>query len=285
MRLTAVPSKAMILPRSNRIDTLSADRKMDPPTRAYYEQFADEIAQRYDSVEPEMSARLRRVFAPGDRVLDVGAGSGRDVSLLLEMGCDAYGVEPTDALREVAQKQHPALSGRLAANSLPQLGQPFGGNFGGVLCSAVFMHLRKAEILDAAISLRSILKQNGKLLLSVPLQRPGLDAQSRDAHGRLFTPLPPAYLQLLFERIGFDLIEKWESSDSLGREGVSWCTFLFQRPASQWVSAARSDRRHPQPRSKDCHIQAGTVQGSRGDSHHGVRASALGWRRRNGLAH
>ena len=182
----------MILPSSNTSGTLSSF-KMDERTRAYYEQFAEEIAERYDSVEPEMSARLRRLFAPGDRVLDVGAGSGRDVALLLEMGCDAYGVEPSDALREVAQRQRPALSGRLAANSLPQLDQPFGGNFDGVLCSTVLMHLQKAEILDAAISLRSILKQNGKLLLSVPLHRPGLDAQSRD---RAMDASSPPFLRI-----------------------------------------------------------------------------------------
>lgn len=201
---------------------------MDKRTHDYYAEFSEEIAKRYDSVELKMSRLLARVFTEGMRVLDVGAGSGRDVALLLEMGCDAYGVEPCDALRGVAEKQHPSLAGRLASDSLPQLGRPFGGEFDGVLCSAVLMHLRKAEMLDAAISFRNILKENGRLLLSVPLERPGLDADDHDAHGRLFTPLAPDYLQLLFERIGFQLLEKWESKDSLERQGHSWCTFLFQ---------------------------------------------------------
>ncbi|NLE60773.1 MAG: methyltransferase domain-containing protein, partial [Planctomycetes bacterium] len=201
---------------------------VDERTASYYTQFAGEIAQRYDSVESEMLALLNRAFAKGMRVLDVGAGSGRDVALLLAMGCDAYGVEPCAELREAAERQHPGLAGRLASNALPQLGQPFGGQFDGVLCSAVLMHLEKAQMLDAALAFRSILKEGGRLLLSLPLERPGLDAQHRDAHGRLFTPLPPDYLQLLFERVGFSLLERWESADSLGREGHSWCTFLFQ---------------------------------------------------------
>lgn len=201
---------------------------MDERTGNYYVQFAGEIAQRYDSVESEMLALLNRAFAKGMRVLDVGAGSGRDVALLLALGCDAYGVEPCAELREAAERQHPGLAGRLASNALPQLGQPFGGQFDGVLCSAVLMHLEKAQMLDTALAFRSILKEDGKLLLSVPLGRPGLDAQHRDAHGRLFTPLPPDYLQLLFERVGFSLLERWVSEDSLGRAGHSWCTFLFQ---------------------------------------------------------
>lgn len=201
---------------------------MDDRTATYYTQFAAEIAERYDALDVEMNKILRRAFDAGMRVLDVGAGSGRDAALLLDMGCDAYGVEPCDELRRLAETRHPSLTGRLAGGSLPHLGQPFGGAFDGVLCSAVLMHLPKAEILDAAIALRKVLKANGKLVLSVPLERPDLDAQHRDHKGRLFTPLLPDYLQLLFERIGFRLLEKWESSDSLGREAHSWCTFVFQ---------------------------------------------------------
>jgi SAM-dependent methyltransferase len=162
------------------------------------------------------------------RVLDVGAGSGRDVALLLAMGCDAYGVEPSAPMRHNAARSHPALAGRLLAAALPDLGQPFGGEFDGVVCSAVLMHLPHAAILDAAIALRSVLKENGKLLLSVPLARPDLDRQHRDRHGRLFTPLIPDYLQLLFERIGFHLLEKWYSDDEEGRPDYAWCTFLFR---------------------------------------------------------
>jgi 5-methylcytosine-specific restriction endonuclease McrA len=64
--------------------------------------------------------------------------------------------------------------------------------------------------------------------LSVPAERIGLDEEYRDIHGRLFTQLSPDYLQLLYERVGFVLLDKWVSNDSLGREGHSWHVFLFQ---------------------------------------------------------
>lgn len=201
---------------------------MDEKTLNYYAENSKDIAERYDSVEFHMKKILGQVFFSGMRVLDVGAGSGRDVNSLLDMGCDAYGIEPCDELREIAIQNRPQLEGKICAGQLPQLGQPFSGGFDGILCSAVLMHLAKAEMLDAAISMRGALNENGKLLISVPVDRQGLDDEYRDAKGRLFTPLSPDYLQLLYERVGFTLLEKWVTNDGLGREGYSWYVFLFQ---------------------------------------------------------
>jgi SAM-dependent methyltransferase len=202
--------------------------KMDDLTQRYYAAFAEEIARIYNAADAPSERSLSRAFAPGMRVLDIGTGSGRDVSLLLDMGCDAYGVEPCREMREASILCYPSLAGRIESGLLPELGQPFGGQFDGVLCSAVLMHLPRAQILDAALAMRAVLRENGRLLLSIPLERPGLDPDNRDKHGRLFTPLNPDYLQLLFERVGFQLLEKWHSPDSLGREGYSWFTLVLQ---------------------------------------------------------
>lgn len=201
---------------------------MDEKTQNYYAVNSKDVAERYDAVESHMKKILGQAFFAGMRVLDVGAGSGRDVNILLEMGCEAYGIEPCDELREVAVQKRPQLENRICSGQLPQLGQPFEGGFDGVLCSAVLMHLTKAEMLDTAISLRDVLSENGKLLISVPIERDGLDEEHRDAQGRLFTPLSPDYLQLLFERVGFNLLEKWITNDGLGRKGYSWYVLLFQ---------------------------------------------------------
>jgi SAM-dependent methyltransferase len=223
---------------------------MDERTNSYYATHSDEIVQRYEAIQAPLKRMMERGFDRGMRVLDVGAGSGRDLSLLLQMGCDAYGVEPCDALRSAAIRRHPELFARIGASALPTLGQPFGGHFDAVLCSAVLMHLTRAEMLDAAISLRTVLKDGGKLLLSVPGERPGVDDNHRDSQGRLFTPIDPDYLQLLYERIGFFLLQRWESEDALGRAGHSWKTFLFEarypggsRPLDQIEAILNRDRK------------------------------------------
>src|SRR5436305_988491 len=124
---------------------------MDDLTRRYYATRSDEIADEYESDHTQREVLLRRGFIQGMRILDVGAGAGRDVCILRDIGCDAYGVEPCDELRLVAAKRHPELMDRLIHGSLPDLGKPFGGDFDGVICSSVLMHLPKAQILDAAI--------------------------------------------------------------------------------------------------------------------------------------
>jgi hypothetical protein len=95
------------------------------------------------------------------------------------------------------------------------------------LCAAVFHHIPREQQFDAAGDIRCLLKPNGRLLISVPRDRPGIDASGRDDCGRLYTPLGPEQLDLLFERLGFQRIGAWEDADSLGRPGVSWTTLLF----------------------------------------------------------
>jgi len=200
---------------------------MDEQTHSYYETFASEIVENYDRVKGGIAELLPLAFSPGIRVLDVGAGSGRDIRTLLDMGVDAYGVEPSDRLRACALERHPMLVGRLERGELPKLGKPFGSQFDGILCSAVLMHLPREEVFDAAVALRDALKDDGRLLISIPADRPDIDEHHRDRRGRLFTPLNEEYLGLLFERLGFQQVGKWHSSDATGRKGHSWCTLLF----------------------------------------------------------
>ena len=201
---------------------------MDEQTLRYYDAHAAEVADRYDGVSGGIDKLLRLAFDQGMRVLDVGTGSGRDMCYLLEMGVDAYGVEPSEELRASAIRSHPLLAARLEGGGLPDLCQPFGGRFDGVLCSAVLMHLPRETVFDAALALRNVLVDNGRLLVSIPLNFRVADQDHRDSHGRLFTPLNPDYLAVLFERLGFQVLGRWDSDDAMGREGRRWCTLLFQ---------------------------------------------------------
>jgi len=161
-------------------------RGRDPRTLAYYGTHAVELTERYEAVDSPVARYFPLAFGAGARVLDVDAGSGRDLAALLAAGFDGHGVEPTDEFRQAAVQRHPELAGRLVAGALPELGEPFGGGFDGVLCSAVLTHLAEADLFDAALALRRVLKPHGRLLLSVPSARDDVGADERDALGRLF---------------------------------------------------------------------------------------------------
>ncbi len=108
---------------------------MDGRTIRVYDENARSFADRYDAVTSPLSKYFRVAFPEGGRVLDIGAGSGRDLGALVAEGFDAYGIEPANALRQLAIERRPELASRLRTGSLPE-NLPLEGELDGVTCSA-----------------------------------------------------------------------------------------------------------------------------------------------------
>jgi SAM-dependent methyltransferase len=143
---------------------------MDRRTIEHYDRNAAELAARYRSLNIARSAEQFREAFPnrGARILDVGSGSGRDVHHL-GIGCDAFGCEPSEAMRADCVRHYPDLKGRILPFGIPlPEDADTGGEFDGILCSAVLMHVPETELFAVAFSLRRLLRTKGRLLLSVP---------------------------------------------------------------------------------------------------------------------
>ena len=186
---------------------------MDPRTVQYYDDNAEEIFALYEGSKSGPEKYFKLAFPPGAEILDIGAGSGRDMGILMREAYEAYGAEPSPRLRALATERIHGLAGRIYAGSLPGLAAVINRKFDGILCAAVFQHIPQEQQFDAAFDIRNLLKPNGRLLLSFPKDRPGIDASCRDDRGRLYTPLISAAIELLFERLGFQRIGKWETAD------------------------------------------------------------------------
>ena len=202
---------------------------MDNQTLAYYAAHANDVAKRYESAGSALSSYFGVAFPHASKILDVGCGSGRDLSVLASLGFDAYGVDATPEFVDIAQCTHPELRGRITVGQLPQLGRPFGGEFDGILCCAVLMHLDDISLVNSVRSFREALKIDGRVLISVPATRPDADLSGRDRFGRLFKNYSAQHLKALFEMEGFRLLQQWGNVDTLQRTGIEWLTQLYQR--------------------------------------------------------
>lgn len=201
---------------------------MDHATLAYYNTHAPELAARYEQVNSIAVARFESTFTKGSKLLDVGCGSGRDLALLAHMGFDVYGVDPSAEFIQLAQHTHPELVGRMSVSGLPGLGIPFGGNFDGILCYGVLMHLNHEALIRSVQSLRACLKLHGRIIIAIPAKKPGINTQHRDEEGRLFQLHRGEDLQSLFLSKGFELIEQWSNPHAVDETDIEWLAQSYE---------------------------------------------------------
>jgi len=199
----------------------------DFQTQAFYSSNAALLAEQYRSAAGGVETWFDVAFPEGCRVLDIGCAAGRDVSLLLEGGWDAFGVDPCPELIDEGLRLDSSLEGRLTVDALPVLATIPDSSFDGVLCSAVLMHLPEEILFDAAFGLRRVLKPGGRLLVSLPLDNTGEPLTGRDERERFHNGISPERLELLLSRLGFTRIGRGENSDALGRVEKKWVVGLF----------------------------------------------------------
>lgn len=207
--------------------------RVDSQTHSYYQRNAADAVARQRSVTGGISIFFERSFTVGDHILDVGCGAGRDVCELRKLGFNAKGVDASPAMIQAAIDADPSLADSLRVDALPDLARCRDKSYDGIVCSAVLQHLPEDRLFDSVFAFRRILKEDGRLLISIPLPDPTIDVETcRDASGRLFTPIPPEKLQLLLERTGFAFLWREDSGDAMGRNHRRWCTMLLEAEKS-----------------------------------------------------
>ena len=193
--------------------------------------YGDEVEQlfvRYESRDPAgiHTPWIEFFPAPPARILDLGAGTGRDAGWLSSLGHSVLAVEPTDGLREGAAKLHPAPEIEWLDDLLPAIPHVLarGETFDLILMHAVWMHLTEAERIDGMANLVGLLKPGGRIAMS---QRHGPVPKGR----RMFD-VSGAETIALAARHGLKCLYN-ERAGSIAAEnrarGIEWTKLVFEK--------------------------------------------------------
>ncbi len=195
---------------------------------SFYNDNALKLASEYDSVSFESVHghwwnELVKDVSPSRplRILDVGAGSGRDSAFLLSQGHDVLAIEPAEDMRAYINKKLPNL--RVITKSLPMEQIIPGKPFDLILLSAVWMHIQPALRERAFNSLEKHLSRGGQIVISL---RHGPFSDGRQEH-----PVSFDEIKAYAHNLGLSLTTSSESkSDLLGRGDVFWETVIVYKP-------------------------------------------------------
>lgn len=192
----------------------------------YYDQQAEMLADSYEAVafESAYPFLVDRLRSGALEIADIGAGTGRDAAWLAARGHVVTAVEPSDAMRRLAQNLHSNGEIVWVAARLPTLSDPALQNnqFDLVLANAVWMHVSPGERLASLERIDELLKPGRSAIISLRM------GPADPARG-MFTVDPTEFV-LQARQVGFDVVPQGDFPDVLGRPEVSWKVYELIAP-------------------------------------------------------
>jgi len=191
-----------------------------------YAKHAEVLASDWRKISFEDHHRLVLHLIPDtpSRILDVGAGMGRDAAALASMGHAVLAVEPVDELRAAATNIYPASNIVWLDDSLPDLClvRERANRFDVVMVTAVWMHLDEVQRRRGMGTISDLLVDGGIVILSLrhgpfPEGRRMFDVSAADT-----IRLAEAHrLQLLLS------VRSGSAQQANRNKGVTWTRLAF----------------------------------------------------------
>jgi SAM-dependent methyltransferase len=189
-----------------------------------YAEEAPALLKRYEEIafEEAHGGVLDRIPRGPLRVLEIGAGSGRDAAWFAARGDVVLAVEPTREMREGGRQLHPSPAIEWLDDGLPALAKvrARGERFDLIWISAMWMHLDADERGAGMATLAALLAAPGAVMMSL---RHGPVPEGR----RMFAVTGEETIALAARhRLSCTLSE---TRDSPRAPGVAWTALWFVR--------------------------------------------------------
>lgn len=202
----------------------------DDPALSYYQQHASGLADGYEALtfeaaHPGLTHIVKTEFAGKKlRVLDIGAGTGRDAAWFARRGFEVVAVEPSEAMRRVAQRLHNGLTIDWRDDKLPELPGMLaaGETFDVIVVSAVWMHVHPDDRNQALRSIISLLANKGMLYLTLRL---GPEEPERGIY-----KVSLEGFKATADALGLKVKELETQTDLLGRPHIKWQALRMDAP-------------------------------------------------------
>ncbi len=193
---------------------------------APYEENPEKYSEKWRKASTDIAwAPLLDLFLPPVcHLADIAAGDGRDAQYFEQKGYHVTAVEPSKALRTLAQKLL-GIDSRVTwvDDFLPLLTTIERDAFEMVTVCAGFVHIRPEDQKSSFLSLCEIVRKGGRIALSL---RDG----ENDVQRKMYSTDSNNFM-LWAEEIGIKILRAYNQyPDARGNAGVSWNYLMFERP-------------------------------------------------------
>ena len=195
---------------------------MDKQTIETYDREAEHIAQLHSNLTPDrLYSLITAYFTKTGNTLDVGCGIGRDTQWLNQNGYSAIGIDASEGMLKQAQQLYPQV--RFLKDFLPDLTSLNDQTFQNILCSAVLMHLNKADLEQACLKLVTLLKASGHMIISIR----ETNAVDHRENGKLYEPFDiNAFKHLFLQHQCKIVLEEQELEPA---RQLTWYNFVIRK--------------------------------------------------------
>ncbi len=191
-----------------------------------YVEEADVLIPSYEAISSSNLLSHVSEFIPQSkcRIIEIGAGTGRDAAWLVSNGHDVLAVEPVSAFREAGIALHQSPKIEWLNDSLPSLYHTKERNeqYDLALLISVWQHIPKGEKHSSLTSLRSIIRNSGTLIISV---RNGPGSSKRKCY-----PTSAKETINIARQCGFNLVTNREANSVQKNNqaaNVTWSWLVF----------------------------------------------------------